>query len=315
MRQPSRRRVLRCLVHGQGHREADPPAVADLLPDGRAPAGHGAGDPPRRRGLQRHERGRVRAALLRGPLGARIAAHPADRRAAGRRRGRAGELLAAPGELPPAGDRLHRQGAGGAADGAEPARRRIRLRRAAAPGAAADHVGAPEPAARARAALGGARHHRVGGRARAVGAPGEGRDGDLSQQDDPVRVLHDGARRGGPAARRPLPPAVPGRAVLPAGLLARAQGDPRVPPVAHPRQGLLRDEGRARLPPARRLRPARLRQPRRLAAGRRAGRRRSADLRAHRLAGRAPLRPLRRDPRRPTAATSSSSRATPTRAA
>ena len=56
----------------------------------------------------------------------------------------------------------------------------------------------------------------------------------------------------GPRARRPLPPAVPGRAVLPARLLARAQGDPRVPPVAHPRQGLLRDEGRARLPPARR---------------------------------------------------------------
>ena len=78
----------------------------------------------------------------------------------------------------------------------QPARRRIRLRRAAAPGAAADHLGPPEPAARARAALGRARHHRFGGRPRAVGAPGEGRDGDLPQQDDPVRLLHDGARRG-----------------------------------------------------------------------------------------------------------------------
>ncbi len=51
---------LRCPVHGKGHREADPPAVADLLPDGRAQAGHGAGDPARRGGLQRDERGRVR---------------------------------------------------------------------------------------------------------------------------------------------------------------------------------------------------------------------------------------------------------------
>ena len=114
----------------------------------------------------------------------------------GRRGGRAGELLAAPGELPPAGDRVHRQGARGAADGAEPARRRIRLRRAAAAGAAADHLGPPEPAARARAALGGARHHRLGRRPRALGAPGEGRDGDLPQQDDRLRLLHDGARRG-----------------------------------------------------------------------------------------------------------------------
>ncbi len=89
-----------------------------------------------------------------------------------------------------------------------------------------------------------------------------------------VRLLHDGARRGRHAPRRPLPPAVPGRPVLPARLLARAQGDPRLPPVADPRQGLLRDEGRARLPPPGRLRPARLRQPRRLAARRGARRRR-----------------------------------------
>ena len=96
-------------------------------------------------------------------------------------------------------DRVHRQGARRAADRAQPARRRIRLRRAAAPGAAADHLGPAEPAARPRAALGRARHHRLGRRPRAVGAPGEGRDGDLPQQDDRVRLLHDGARRG----RRP----------------------------------------------------------------------------------------------------------------
>ena len=53
------------------------------------------GDPARRRGLQRHERGRVRAALLRRPRRARVARHPAHGRPAGRRRRRAGELLAA----------------------------------------------------------------------------------------------------------------------------------------------------------------------------------------------------------------------------
>ena len=35
-------RVLSLGMNGEGHREADPPAVADLLPDGRAQAGHGA---------------------------------------------------------------------------------------------------------------------------------------------------------------------------------------------------------------------------------------------------------------------------------
>ena len=55
----------------------------------------------------------------------------------------------------------------------------------------------------------------------------------------------------GAAQGRPLPPALPGRAVLPAGLLARARRDPRLPPLADPRQGLLRDEGRARLQAAR----------------------------------------------------------------
>ena len=52
----------------------------------------------------------------------------------------------------------------------------------------------------------------LGRRARADGAPGEDRDGDLPQQDDPVRLLHDGARRGGRPPGGPLPPALPGRA-------------------------------------------------------------------------------------------------------
>ena len=48
--------------------------------------------------------------------------------------------------------------------------------------------------------------------------------------------------------RRPVPPAVRGRAVLPRRLLARAQGRARLPALADPRQGRLRDQGRARLP-------------------------------------------------------------------
>ena len=79
-------RAYRRTAHGEGHREADPPAVADLVPDGRAAAGHRAGDPPRRRGLQRDERGRVRPALLRRPRRARVARDPAHGRPADRRR-------------------------------------------------------------------------------------------------------------------------------------------------------------------------------------------------------------------------------------
>ena len=262
---------------GQGHREADPPAVADLLPDGRAPARHGPGDPTRRGGIQRHERGRVRAPLLRGPLRARVAAHPAHRRAPDRRRGRAGELLAAPGELP------------SAARSSSPTRssRRCRRRCSLLDGefAYAEPLrlalqqitwGRPSPLRAPEQRSVGARDHGLRRRPRAVGAPGEGRDGDLPQQDDHVRLLHDGARRDRFASRRPLPPAVPGWAVLPARPRARAQGDPRVPAVAHPRQGLLRDQGRARFPPPRGLRPARLRAPRGVAARRPGGPRGSA---------------------------------------
>ena len=59
------------------------------------------------------------------------------------------------------------------------------------------------------------------------------------------------------AQGRPLRAAVRGRAVLPRRLVARARRHPRVPALAHPRQGRLRHQGRARLPAPRRLRPAR----------------------------------------------------------
>ena len=74
--------------------------------------------------------------------------------------------------------------------------------------------------------------------------------------------------RDGDAQGRPVPAAVRGRAVLPRRPLARARRDPRVPALAHPRQGRLRDQGRARLPAARRLRPARVREPHPVAARR-----------------------------------------------
>ncbi len=56
-------------------------------------------------------------------------------------------------------------GAGRAAHRAAAARRGVRLRRAAAAGAAADLMGPAEPAVTPGAEHGGARHHRLGGRA------------------------------------------------------------------------------------------------------------------------------------------------------
>ena len=57
--------------HGQGHREADPSALADLVPDGEPPTGLGARDQAGGRGLLLDERGCVRAPFLRRPRRAR----------------------------------------------------------------------------------------------------------------------------------------------------------------------------------------------------------------------------------------------------
>ena len=199
--------------------------------------------------------------------------HPPAGRQARRRLLRAGELLARARGLPPAGDRVLRRRARGAADRADAARRRVRLRRAAAPGAAADHLGAPEPARHGLAPDDRPRHHRLGRRQRALGPPGQGRHRDLPPQADRVRVLHDAVRRDRAAQGRPVPPAVRGRPVVPRRPLARARRRARVPALADPRQGRLLDQGRARLPAPRRLRPARLREPHPVAA-RRPGRHR-----------------------------------------
>ena len=108
--------------------------------------------------------------------------------------------------------------------------------------------GRPEPAERARAAHRRARDHRLRRRPRRLAAAGQDRDRDLPPQDDRVRLLHDGARRHRHPARRSVPAALPGRPVLRRRPLARARGDPRLPSLADPRQGRLRDQGRARLP-------------------------------------------------------------------
>src|SRR3954447_15514965 len=71
-------------ARGEGHREADSPALVDLVPDGPRQAGFGARDQAGGGGVQRHERRRVRAALLRGPGRAREPWHRARGREAGR---------------------------------------------------------------------------------------------------------------------------------------------------------------------------------------------------------------------------------------
>src|SRR3954471_24288149 len=91
-------------IRGEGHREADSPAFSDLVPDGAGQAGFGPGDQARGRGLQRHERRRLRAPLLRRPRRAREPRHRARSREAGRGVLRGGALLAPPGELLPRSD-------------------------------------------------------------------------------------------------------------------------------------------------------------------------------------------------------------------
>ena len=282
-------------TRGEGHREADPPALADLVPDGPGQAGFGARDQARGGGVQRHERRRVRAALLRGPGRAREPRDPARGREAGRGLLRGRALLAAAGELLPRRDQIHRRGAGGAEHGAAAAdRRRLRLRRAAAAGPAAGRLGPPEPAQRGRARPGRDGDDRLRRRPRPLPAPLQDRDRDLAPQDDRVHLLHDGAGRDREAQGRPLPPGLPRRPVLFDRPRARARGGARLPPLADPGQGRLRLQGRARLLAARGLRPPRLRQPRRLAAGRDPGHGEDLHPRADRLADRARLRRLRR---------------------
>src|SRR5215203_6706837 len=108
-----RRTSMRCAEtilpsSGEGHREANSPALVDLVPDGSGEAGFGPRDQARGGGLQRHERRRFRAPFLCRSRRAGEPRDPARGREARRGvlRGRA--LLAAAGELLPRPDLLLR---------------------------------------------------------------------------------------------------------------------------------------------------------------------------------------------------------------
>ena len=129
---------------------------------------------------------------------------------------------------------------------------------------------------------------------RALAAAGEDRDRDLAPQDDRVLLLLAAARRRLRPQGQPVPPRLPRRPVLFDRLLARARGGPRLPPLADPRQGLLRDQGRARL--HRRPRTSTAATTARRAdwqMGEIEGHGQDLPARADRLAGRARLRPPR----------------------
>ena len=151
------------------------------------------------------------------------------------------------------GDRVHRRRARRAADRAEPARRRVRLRRAAAARAPAAHLGPPEPARLARAARDRARHHRLG-RRRASCPRGWPRSTRRSTGASGSSSSTSRCRRGETALRKvdPYELLFEGGQFYLVGYSHERGGDARVPALAHPRQGRLRDQGRARLPAPRR---------------------------------------------------------------
>ena len=128
-------------------------------------------------------------------------------------------------------------------------------------------MGSQEPAELGRRRTDRDGDDRLRRRPRALPAAGQDRDRDLAPQDDPVQLLHDGAGRDDGPQGRPLSPRLPLRPVLPDRVCPRARRGPGLPPLADPRQGLLREQGRARLQSAGQLRPSRLRVPRRLADG------------------------------------------------
>ena len=194
------------------------------------------------------------------------------------------------------GDRVHRLGARGAADRAVAARRRVRLRRAAAPRAAADHLGPPEPAARARAAVvalgitASAGGHELSQRLAKIETAifrhktitfdyyTMERDEIGPRSVDPYHLLFRGGQfylLGYSHEREALRVFRLSRIRGKVAYATKAEHDFRRPTDFDPRAyANLAD----------------------VAVRRRARRRRDPHLRAHRLAARAPLRPLRRDP-------------------
>ena len=241
------------LPHGEGHREAHPSALADLLPDGRASAGHGdwrsAVDVEGYSGMNEDAFARRfyadRAELE--SLGINLSVdRPQD-----------GLAEQENYSLPPENFYLPAieftdYELGRAADGAVAARRRVRLRRAAAPRAPAALLGAAASPLRAPDQRVG-RARRSPRRPAATSSPSassRSRPRSPAARRSPSSTTRWSATRVGQAQGRPLPAALPGRPVLPRRPRARARRRPRLPAVAHPRQGRLRDQGRARLPAA-----------------------------------------------------------------
>ena len=153
------------------------------------------------------------------------------------------------GELPPAGDRVHRRRAGRPADRAQscstassPTPSRCGSRSSRSRGAARARCRRPSSARSRSASPPRAGGHDLSQRLAKIETAifrrktidfdyyTMQRDELGSRKVDPYQLLFQG-----------------GQFYL-VGRVARARGDPRLPPLAHPRQGRLRVEGRARLP-------------------------------------------------------------------
>ena len=268
--------IYRWRTDGEGHREAHPAALADLVPDGRAPAGHRAGDPPRRRGLQRHERGRVRAPLLRRPRRARVARHPADGRQAAptaspsRRTTRCARRTSTSRRSrspTPSSPRCRPRCRCSTASSPTPSRCASRCSRSR--GAARARCSAPDQRA---VALGITALRR---RPRALAAPGEDRDGDLPPQDDHASTTTRWSATSSARARSTRTTcssraASSTSSAAPTSATRCASSACRASAARSPTRRRPSTTSSART----RLRPARVRQPRRVAVRRRRSRHR-----------------------------------------
>ncbi len=207
-----------------------------------------------RRGLPPDDRGRLQAALLRGPRRAGPARHRDRRRAGEPRRRRA--LPPPRRRLLPAAGRTHPGGAHRAGRLSQRPRGPLLVLAAPAPRA-------PQPGAGAAGAPGGGRraapHGPAGGRTEpGRDGPSQAPGGHRRSQDGAVRVLRDQPRRDAGAARRPVRPAARGGRVVSHRPLPPARRLALFPAVAHPLAGHVRHTRSPRLRPARRLRSRRL---------------------------------------------------------
>ena len=258
--------------HGERHREADPAAVPDLVPHGRAAARLGARDQGRTWRATREMNDEASRAASTRPRGAGVARHRAQGRQARRGLLRGRELLAAARRTSTSRRSSSRTRSWArcawrctCSTASSPTPSRCGWRCSSSPGASPRRCDAPEERSVAMA----------------VTADSGGRE--LSQRLSKVEtaifrrktILFDYYTIGRDAVEK--------RKVDPFHLLFRGgqfylighsheRDDVRVfRRLAHPRQGRLLVQGRARLQPPRGLRPAGLRDPHRLAARRSGG--------------------------------------------